>query len=303
MDNDCDGGVDEGFDADADGALDAAACGGTGCDDADPTICPGCPEIAHDGLDQDRDGGDLRDGDGDGHDDASLGGDDCDDADLHVSPSAFDFRNDGVDADRDGRDGRAPALIDAPMTVDGASGQQQSTASGVALCDLDDDGLDDLVVSAPLLSAGTNTYEGAVGIWYGAGAGGWAAGMAMGTADTLIWGGPDPPPRPRHGRRGRRRGRLPGHHRLDRRARRGGAEFSLALSAGSGGTLGATLGPSDAEAILHYPRGAPASESARVHANGFSVADLDGDGAAEILILRSIAEWSDGSLGNGDDRL
>jgi hypothetical protein len=40
-----------------------------------------------------------------------------------------------------------------------------------------------------------------------------------------------------------------------------------------------------------------------VYSNGFSVEDLDGDGAAEIFIVQSVREWSDGSISDGDDNL
>ena len=57
-DQDCDGLVDEDFDADADGWLDADACSGGGdcdCDDADPAVNPTATEVC-DGVDDDCDG-------------------------------------------------------------------------------------------------------------------------------------------------------------------------------------------------------------------------------------------------------
>jgi hypothetical protein len=350
VDNNCDGAVDEGFDADGDGATDAASCeDGTDCDDADATICPGCDEVpydeidqdcdgadltdadgdgfdatqvggadcddgdatispgaeevAKDGVDQDCDGLDLLDGDGDGYDDEDFGGDDCDDADPAVSPGAFDFMNDEVDADCDGRDGRALALIDAPVTIDGGTGRQEYTGSGVALCDIDDDGLDDLVVSAPLLSATTNGYEGAIGIWYGADAASWSAGMAMSTADTLIWGDTyaflglstvcaD----------------IDGDGYVDIVSSTGeygpfGSEFSLAIWAGGGGTLGATLGMSDAEAVIAYPLGTSTADGSGIYSNSFAVQDLDGDGAGELIMLQAERTWSGDVAGAGDGAL
>ena len=77
-------------DADGDGWN---ACGD--CDEADPTVNPGAPEICLDGLDQDCDGLDATgDLDTDGYIDADCGGDDCDDTDPAIHP--------GVDADGDG---------------------------------------------------------------------------------------------------------------------------------------------------------------------------------------------------------
>ena len=108
VDDDCDGLVDEGFDADGDGYLDLTACAGIGgndCDDADAAVNPAATEACN-GIDDNCDlfvdeGFDL---DGDGHlDTAQCGehGSDCDDADVSVYEGAPELC-DGVDNDCDG---------------------------------------------------------------------------------------------------------------------------------------------------------------------------------------------------------
>ena len=93
-------------DADADGdGFDDVAAGGADCDDTDPTIFPGAPEVADDGIDQDCDGSDLMaDADGDGFDSIAAGGTDCDDTDPTIFPGAPEVADDGIDQDCDGSD-------------------------------------------------------------------------------------------------------------------------------------------------------------------------------------------------------
>ncbi len=142
LDSDCDGSlVDEFDDLDADllpDCIDPDADGdgeagnpGTDCDDLDPTVFTGAPEVPSDGIDQDCDGIDsiecFMDFDGDGagipalvfsaDDDCddlgeSLTEDDCDDADPAIFPGAPESC-DGTDSDCDG------SLVDEFDDLDG----------------------------------------------------------------------------------------------------------------------------------------------------------------------------------------
>jgi hypothetical protein len=121
-DNDCDGRTDGDdsscggpcADSDLDGHTDAT-CGGTDCNDANPTTYPGSPEICADGEDNDCNG--LVDGadtscacpdiDGDFYQGSTCGGPDCDDLDPSVNPGVFENCFNGTDDNCDGVDDAA----------------------------------------------------------------------------------------------------------------------------------------------------------------------------------------------------
>ena len=83
-------------DVDQDGIL--AADGD--CNDADPNVGPGMPEIWYDGIDQDCSGTSDFDFDEDGFD----WEEDCDDTDPSSYPGALEIEGDGLDQDCDGWD-------------------------------------------------------------------------------------------------------------------------------------------------------------------------------------------------------
>ncbi|MEN0068539.1 MAG: MopE-related protein [Myxococcota bacterium] len=71
------------------------------CDDQDPTIHPGAPDVPYDSVDSDCDGASDFDADRDGFDAASHGGLDCNDTDGAVFPGATERCN-HIDDDCDG---------------------------------------------------------------------------------------------------------------------------------------------------------------------------------------------------------
>ncbi len=282
IDEDCDG--EDLEDVDGDG-YDAVEVGGFDCDDDDASIHPGAEEIAKDGIDQDCDGGDLLDGDGDGYDDLELGGEDCDDEDPSVFPGAFDWMNDGIDSDCDEEDGLPLELSDALVTIRGSSSWSDLVGNDVLLCDIDEDGMDDLVVSAPF--TGSSTYEGQVGVFYGSGYATWSAGMSMSDADVQI-NGADP-----FLGFGTLCDDLDGDGHMDLAIGRGeinypaagvDTDFEIMLFYGDGTGFTASMDDTDADAILTYDLGTPEGQS-YVQSPEFTSSDLDGDGASEIFVF------------------
>ncbi|MCB9691592.1 MAG: hypothetical protein H6736_07240 [Alphaproteobacteria bacterium] len=107
------------------------------CDDADPTVAPGAPEVCGDGLDQDCDGQDnaavtaFLDGDGDGYGDLAF----------EVCPGALGYAEQGGDCD----DSRADRFPGAPETCDGTdhscSGDESDASDALPwFVDADGDG-------------------------------------------------------------------------------------------------------------------------------------------------------------------
>ncbi len=292
IDQDCDG-VDL-TDVDGDGWSDGEDAGWD-CDDNDPTVNPDAIDVPMDGVDSNCDGVESYDGDGDGHDDAAFGGDDCDDLDPAVRPGARDYWNDGVDADCDTLDNAVVALADAPVSITGEDAMQDLVGQDVTVCDLDGDTLLDLVVAAPFGGA----YAGQVGIFYGDGAASWGADMRIGDADTLITSGEqflgfdlgcaD----------------LDGDGFTDLVTGRGEidydvyyqADFELVIWYGDGEKWPATLSEAESDASLEMILGAPAL-TPNVFGRSLTVADLDDDGASEIIVVNS----ADPTLTEADDR-
>jgi hypothetical protein len=96
QDNDCDASTDENFDLDGD---DYTICRGD-CDETNPLINEGMPEICNDGVDDDCDPTTIEDQDGD-LDGFTVCTDDCDDDNDLTYPGAAEVC-DGLDNDCDG---------------------------------------------------------------------------------------------------------------------------------------------------------------------------------------------------------
>ena len=156
VDDDCDAGIDEGFDADGDGVT---TCGGD-CDDTDPAINPNVTEDCTTAYDDNCDGvTTATDADGDGVDTCSG---DCDDGDANVFPGATEVC-DGADQNCDG-------VIDDGFDADGdgvtsCGGDCDDGDAGIApgtpeLCDALDQDCDGAVDEAFDLD-GDGYYDGA----------------------------------------------------------------------------------------------------------------------------------------------
>lgn len=296
VDQDCvDGDL---VDVDGDGYVGEQA-GGNDCDDANSGVHPGAVEVPKDGIDQDCSGADSLDGDGDGYDDEKLGGDDCDDTDPALNPGAIDWHEDGVDSDCDGRDRGELSLDTWPATI--STGDDSLPGLGGALCDLDDDGLADVVVGFPFEEPAVS-YTGAVGVWYGSGWSTWTRDMDLTAADVSILGdetfdffgmsmacadfdGDG------HMDLAVATGEYDDTSTVDKNVR-------IAVFYGRGGKLGSGMTMSDGDVVWEYEYTVPDNVAVQgVYQMEMVGADLDGDGASELVML---AGWHDESTTESD---
>jgi hypothetical protein len=295
IDQDCDG--TDLSDVDGDG-FDGEEAGGIDCDDSDSSVYPGADEVVKDGIDQDCDGSDDIDGDGDGYGDMDWGGDDCDDEDPEINPGATDFSNDDIDTNCDDDTDTIYELENADISVTSSLTAQALVGSSLQMCDLDEDGFDDLIIGAPF----DNNYTGRVGIWYGLDHSEWTADMTIADADSVITGDTygflgfyvlcDDFNGDGHQDLVMQRGEI-------NYASTYVTEWSLVFFYGDGSGFSSSLDEDDADAELIYELGVPV-DIPSVYSTDASSADLDGDGAAELILT---VGGDDMDIFGGEDRV
>lgn len=155
IDENCDGLSD--YDQDGDGYESDAfnenpSAGGGDCQDSDPEYFPYADDVPYDNRDTDCDGADDYDYDGDGSRSEDYGkGLDCDDYDAEVNISSDEQLN-GKDDDCDGE---IDTVCDAALSEYLYVGKTDYDQAGyaVALGDLDDDGMAEVIVGGPYYNA------------------------------------------------------------------------------------------------------------------------------------------------------
>lgn len=157
LDDDCDGEIDPGCDADGDG-FQSVAIGGADCDDSKNSVYPGAEERC-DTLDNNCDGivdnPPDRDGDGFQSCGTSTTPADCNDGNATIYPGADELFDGTLN------DCAATSPVEA-LTVGAARGtligEYAGDRAGFQLSpagDLNDDGYDDLAIAAPFANAGS----------------------------------------------------------------------------------------------------------------------------------------------------
>lgn len=161
IDSDCLGNDD--YDQDGDGHQTDGRTSGTDCQDANPDINPDATDVWYDGVDSDCDGSDDYDKDGDGWRAQAYGaGSDCDDENAEINPDGAEVMN-GFDDNCDGEaDNKVPGNSADVVISGAASGDRAGWA--LTAGDLDEDGLDDLIIGSAEYQAG----RGAISIFDGA---------------------------------------------------------------------------------------------------------------------------------------
>lgn len=268
-------------DRDEDGYADADE-GGADCDDLDATIYPGADEVWYDGVDQDCDPVNDDDADGDGASAAARGGQDCDDEDPTVGPHAEEsWENAFLDADCDGE----RAVIQAEFGSATWYGEGEGAHAGRRVSEIGSvvEGEPALYAAAAVFEDGRYTMGGEVYLLQG------VDGGALGQRPSLIaedesWylgtglgGGPD----------------ITGDGLPDLSVGATGADEGAGVAfLVSGADLASLSGENAVSSVATLQITGPQAGAYSATSLG-SVADMDGDGLAELVISAPYRDLDD----------